>query len=399
MNLQICKWYNDSDSPVIFMIDDFANVWVDTNGNNIVDKGEDWGFNLNKINSSFNYLCENILKNFPNLKVTFFTPVGKRVGMIKNSKIKSISKSINDSKESTLFFRNINNNKKFEIAYHGLTHGVIGNTNNDFIQEWVSYNTLEDALESIKRGKAIYEETFLNKPKGGKYPGYESNEFSDLSLELSGFIWWCRYWNRGIISESEFSISGGDFNAKSNYDIKYFGKDRKLVDIPSTIDGGLYRNILDLRNDKCIKRLIKYLLRGVLIKKRNNTIEYLLRNKLVISIQEHISPARDDGRIQYPNIFSDTKSLNKIFKFLNNKNVWYCTCSELAYYCLMRDSLEIEIINENKFSFHNIQKNEINLISLNGLDDKKVKAPNNEIFISKNNVINLKVMEGVYEVE
>lgn len=33
----------DAQSPVMFMIDDFANVWVDKNENNKLDKGEDWG--------------------------------------------------------------------------------------------------------------------------------------------------------------------------------------------------------------------------------------------------------------------------------------------------------------------------------------------------------------------
>lgn len=42
--MKICKWYKNAISPVIFMIDDLANVWVDSNNNDSLDIGEDWGF-------------------------------------------------------------------------------------------------------------------------------------------------------------------------------------------------------------------------------------------------------------------------------------------------------------------------------------------------------------------
>ena len=31
MEIKIAKWYKNANSPVLFMIDDFANVWIDLN--------------------------------------------------------------------------------------------------------------------------------------------------------------------------------------------------------------------------------------------------------------------------------------------------------------------------------------------------------------------------------
>lgn len=80
------------------------------------------------------------------------------------------------------------------------------------------------------------------------------------------------------------------------------------------------------------------------------TVDYLLDNKLVISIQEHMAPSRDDGRRQAPNIIDDKYSLLHLFNYLKTKNVWYCTGSELADYVYLRDHIEIQV-NEKKNSF------------------------------------------------
>ncbi|MGG6433235.1 hypothetical protein ACPF7I_13605 [Anoxybacillus sp. D401a] len=345
--IEICKWKNNADSPVLFFIDDLANVWVDSNGNGQLDLGEDWGYWKYSQGSSMRFLEEQLLKQFPEVKVTFFVPVGERVGMIKNPTIKSISKKINSDQESIDFFRKVHEHPNYELAYHGTTHGIVGDTAKDFIQEWESYSSLEEALERIKEGKEIFKETVGEYPKGGKYCGYKSNEFSDDSIDKSGFLWWCRYWNRGIIDDPSCDIGGNDRNPITNFDIKYFGKNN-VIDIPSTVNGGLFNDILK-PNYKSIKGIAKILLKPFLLKRKLSQIDYLLKNNLIISIQEHIAPSRDDGRIQTPNIFSDLDSLKYIFNYLKNKNVWYCTGTELADYVTIRDSIKINVIEENKF--------------------------------------------------
>lgn len=124
-----------------------------------------------------------------------------------------------------------------------------------------------------------------------------------------------------------------------------------------------------------------------------------MTNKLVISIQEHICPARDDGKRQTPNIFDDKNSLIEIFNFLKTKNVWYCTGTELAEYYYLRKNLRVEKNEENfNFNLKNINKViENNEISLKiDIDYKKIKLPNNKIIEIKNKIVTLPIMIGNY---
>jgi hypothetical protein len=397
--IEICKWKNNADSPVLLFIDDLANVWVDSNGNGQLDLGEDWGYWKYSKGSSMRFLEEQLLKDFPEIKVTFFVPVGERVGMIKNPTIKSISKKINSDQESIDFFRKVHEHPNYELAYHGTTHGIVGETAKDFIQEWETFNSLEEALERIKEGKEIFKDAVGEYPKGGKYCGYKSNKFSDDSIDQSGFLWWCRYWNRGKLEGDNNGISGNDANPITNFDIKYFGKNN-VIDIPSTVNGGLLNGLFPPYSSG-IKGIIKKILKPYLLKRKLKQIDFLLNNKLVISIQEHIAPSRDDGQIQTPNIYDDKESLLAIFKYLKDKNVWYCTCTELANYVRLRDSINISINTNSSFSFKgNIDYNRRNQeISLYFKDRKnlKIKLPNNQILTSNKGYINIPVLKGEYE--
>ena len=168
MEIKIAKWYKNANSPVLFMIDDFANVWIDLNSDGKVSLEEDWGYDRNNLNSSYRFLNEEILKYFPEVKVTFFTPVGKRSPIIKNYNISIFTEPINYDYKTKEFFKSVNDNKKFEIAFHGLTHGRPGKTAKDFSQEWDAFNSVEEAINQIERGKKIYFDTFGKFPKGGK---------------------------------------------------------------------------------------------------------------------------------------------------------------------------------------------------------------------------------------
>jgi hypothetical protein len=390
VNIEICKWYGNADSPVLFMIDDLANVWVDTNGNGEVDLEEDWGYAKDNEKSSFRHLNDNILKEFPHIKVTFFTPVGVRVGMIENPLVKSISKMINCDEETKEFFRDIHNSPRFEIAYHGTTHGRVGKTNRDFKQEWELFNTLEEAIMEVNYGREIYKDVFGEYPKGGKYCGYKVNEYSDESIDRTGFAWWCRYWNMGIAEK----------NPITNFDIKTFGENN-VLDIPSTISGAILSGVLN-PNMLTVKGKMKKVLKNQLIKIKLNQIDFLLKNKLVISIQEHMAPSRDDGRRQSPNIFDDRESLKYIFKYLNSKNVWYCTGSELAEYVNLRNTIKLLKIYNNKFLLDsNIECEKIrSKITIKVKDKKKsiVIMPNDKRIEINNGIVSLPVLPGTYEI-
>lgn len=396
MNISVCKWYNNAISPVLFFIDDLANVWVDVNGNGEIDSEEDWGYGKNGKGSSFRFLNEYILKDFPQIKITFFMPVGIRVGMVENPKIKSISRMINCDEESKVFFKSINENEKYEIAYHGTTHGRVGKTRDDFLQEWELYETLDEAVKTINGGKEIFKDVFGFYPKGGKYCGYKVNEFSDESINKTGFTWWCRFYNRGLTVDKNCDTGGKDFNPVTNFDIKTFGKN-SVVDIPTTVNGRLLTEILN-PDKKTVKGIAKTILKKYLIDKRIGEIEFLLHSKLVISIQEHISPARDDGNRQTPNIFDDRESLRYIFNCLRDKNVWYCTGTELAEYYLTRTKIEIKQIGENIFTILNFKELKNKIISV-VLDDRYTNLimPNGEIVAKRNNCYTFKILEGEYK--
>ena len=401
MSIEICKWFNNTASPVLFMIDDLANVWVDTNGNGEVDLEEDWGYGKDSENSSFRYLNEELLNCFPNVKVTFFTPVGIRVGMIENPTINSVSKMINCDEETKEFFRSIQNNPRFEIAYHGTTHGRVGKTNNDFKQEWELYESLEEANNAISYGKKIYKEVFGKYPRGGKYCGYISNTFSDSSIDIAGFSWWCRYCNldtKNAIKKGRYNrfFHGADSCNITNFDIKKFGSN-EVIDIPSTVDGGMFNGAFNI-NTKTLKGIVKKILRRYLIWKKVKKLQFLIKNKLVISIQEHISPARDDGRRQKPNIFDDRKSLKMIFNTLKDKNLWYCTGSELAEYVNLRDGVNLIIKDEKVFSFQFNKPLEEKELTLKIKDGSRIlKLPSGDYLIIKNGIVNAPVMLGEYE--
>jgi len=404
MDIEICKWYNNADSPVLFMIDDFANVWVDTNGNGEIDIEEDWGYGKNSEKSSFRYLNEVILKDFPKVKVTFFTPVGIRVGIIEDPPIKSVSKMINCDDETKEFFRNIYNNSKFEIAYHGTTHGKVGKTRHDFKQEWELFQSLEEANEVVNYGKEIYKDVFGDYPKGGKYCGYCSNCFSDDSIDKGGFLWWCRYCNldtKNAIKNGclDKFFHGEDCSDITNFDAKKFGIN-EVIDIPSTVNGGLLSGIIK-SNCNSLKGIAKIILKKYLVKKKLEQIDYLVKNKLVISIQEHISPARDDGRRQQPNIYDDRESLRMIFKFLNDKKIWYCTGSELAEYVYLKNAVKL-ISNSEKVFFFEFNINKVingREITLKINDNRRsyLIAPNGEYLKIKNGIVNVPLLQGEYE--
>ena len=437
--IEVCKWLNDASSPVLFFVDDLSNVWVDVNNNGKVDPGEDWGYAKNGENSSFKFLNEVILKDFSNIKTTFFVPVGIRSGIIENSNIFSVSKMINCDDETKSFFKNLNDDNRYEIAYHGTTHGRAGKTKYDFKQEWELYSSIEEAVDAVNKGIEVYKDVFGSYPEGGKYCGYVSNIYSDESIEKCGFMWWCRYWNRGLSYDNSCLIGGCDFNPYTNFDIKTFGNEnneilhihnehgpavdkkegnteisqaysnsinkieknegRTVVDIPTTLAGNLFTGLLNI-NKKTVKGILKIALKDYLIRKKIEEMGFLLDNKLVISIQEHIAPARNDGARQKPNIFDDRESLFIIFNYLKDKNVWYCTGTELAEYYLTRTGADFEFIDSCAFIIKNAEKYLGKFISIKTDDNHiNLKTPDNQVIKKKNNCFTFQIGRGIYMLE
>lgn len=306
------KWRNNSQSPVVLMIDDLTNAWYDHNGNGKMDIGEDWGAGLDKKNSALNFLRKNLLNNFPQIKTVFLVAVGSFQSF--SSKVPfTYAEPINKTSESKQFFRKLHLDDKFELGYHGLHHGVLNSSDARFIQEWVSCKSLNDILIKIEQGNQIIRDTVGVNFNGGKYCGYAKNEFSDLSIEKSGFIWWCRDWTPVDIHESV----GDEY-----YDMAFFGKNGNVVSVPANVHGKQWTKAQ-------IKRLLK--------------------KGLPISIQEHIAPYKTNGRIQTPNMVDDIEELNQLFTYLRKKPVWYATASEAANYFIARERSLIYDVERNAF--------------------------------------------------
>lgn len=393
MDIKICKWFNDANSPVMFMIDDLANTWVDLNQNGQVDLGEDWGYFKDHEHSSFRYLQQYILKPFPEVKVTFFVPVGIRSGILEQPRFKQISLPINADEDSKEFFSSIHSDPRFELAYHGTNHGRAGKKAEEFIQEWESFTTIEEAVRSIQQGMDIFKDAVGARPLGGKYCGYVSNAHSDASIDETGFLWWCRYWNRGVLEPDSEGISGHDRNKRTNYDLKTFGMNG-VIDIPSTVNGEMLNRLY--QPSDTLKGLIKRIMRKQLIRLKLREIDYLLKNRLVISIQEHIAPSRDDGKRQNPNIFDDTRSLTLIFRYLQDKKVWYCTGTELARYANTRD--QTRLVQQGKtFRLEHNQNTNSQIISLRFKQKQgSVLLPDRSVAEIVNGIANVKIMDGNY---
>lgn len=80
--------------------------------------------------------------------------------------------------------------------------------------------------------------------------------------------------------------------------------------------------------------------------------------------------------------------------------MWYCTGTELAEYYILRESLNIKIIDKFSFEFelektsHDISGVEISLIVPSAI--KSITTPSNKEIITHKNVVTLLPTKGIY---
>lgn len=322
-----CKWMNNAYSPVVLMIDDLTNAWYDRNSNGRIDIGEDWGAAKYSPNSALSFLHKYLFEDFPYMKITFFTVLGK-ISPFGQGEDFTYSARINETADSTRFFRMLNFNNRYEIAYHGLNHGSPGHSHDNFTQEWLTFTDLRHAINQIREGISIYNQTFGANPCGGKYCGYTYNSFSDLSVQLAGFKWWCRDFCPAPATESSFG--------QDHHELSFFGK-TPIVNIPSNIHGFWWQK---------------------------KQISSLIANKQIIAVQEHIAPYRPDNKIQKPNVVDDIWQLRRLFHFLRRMNVWYATCGEIAEYFEAYSHSTIFHLNDNSFEVNYWGRSKTPMLSL-----------------------------------
>lgn len=341
MSVRAAKWKNDSDSPVMLMIDDFTNAWVDNNGASIVSAKYDWGGLHMAENSIFSFLENNLYSDYPEVKTTLFTVIGP-ISQYTRHQPFGFAESINFDQKSRDFFQTVYNDPRFEIAYHGWNHGIPGKISEQFTQEFQSFNSVENAAKQIKKGLQVYLDVFGTPCLGGKYGGWSYNQYADSSIDQSGFRWWCRDWMAK-------NTSGHVLD--TYYEPQFFGKN-DVIALPSTVHGNKWSY---------------------------KQVDALIKDKQIISIEEHMGAMRPDCQIQTPNVFDDIKRLRKLYSYLRKKKVWHATASQIANYFEAYMSCRITDVGTNTFKLTysgKIEKNTITLI---------VQPPNSEL---KNNFIN-----------
>lgn len=373
------RWRNDARSPVLFMIDDLTNAWHSRAGGSTWEAGGDWGAGLRGPGSALRLLEEGLLRDFPEVKTTFFV-VASALSPYTRHQPFSFSAPLDASPESREFFRSLARDPRFEIAYHGFNHGTPGVRTEDFAQEWQAFPSRQAAVQQTTEGLDIFRRTIGSAPQGGKYGGWDYNEFAGDAVDDCGFLWWCRDWTpRDVTGRTPDGF----------YEAQFFGKNL-VVALPSTVHGQLW----DRRQ-----------------------IDLLLARRQIISVEEHIAPVRPDGLVQTPNIVDDLDELRRLFRYLGGKDVWHATGSEVASYTVARERSLIHDVERDEFSLRydgRFEKPALTLkigcssICTPARPEVEVIAPDGTIVSSSDNrfdpityghVVTVPVMSGKYRVQ
>ena len=350
MDLKIAKWRDNCSSPVLFKIDDLANIYIKKSSSKKLKIGEDWGHCSFDKNSMWDFLTKNLLNKFPHIKTTFFLVSKKRASITEDTHY-TYNQAMDGDKKFIDFLKYLHQNPKVELSYHGTSHGKAGKDIKDFQQEWETFQTLTEAITTISEGKELFKSILGDYPTGGKYCGYKEGNFGKDSITQSGFKWWCYH-------EDNLRWDKKSIDKRYTYDLEFI---QGVVNIPTTVDASnLSLKIINkLFTRKYLKSIYLYLKEGKTVEKH---IQSLLKNKEVISVYEHTSPYMTNDTIQYPNIISDIDNLNLIFTLLEKEHVWYATCDEVANYFIDRHNTKIEVKgNSFKLLSHKNLNSEITL--------------------------------------
>jgi hypothetical protein len=305
-------WLHDARSPVMLMIDDLTNAWHHSSGGSQWEPGGDWGAGHDRPDSAVRFLDDQLLQPFPEARVTFFAVAGPIASYTHHQPF-SYAAALDADEASSRFFRTVAADPRFELAYHGHNHGTPGERTERFLQEWQGFPSAEAAIAQTRKGLNTFSRAIGAVPQGGKYGGWEYNEFADDAVDACGFLWWCRDW-------MPRDIAGRIPDAY--YEPQFFGRNL-VVALPSTVHGHAW----DSRQ-----------------------IDLLLAQRQAIAIEEHIAPIRPDGLIQTPNIVDDIDDLRRLYTYLRGKEVWHATGTEIASYVIARERSILYDIRRDGFS-------------------------------------------------
>jgi hypothetical protein len=313
------RWPGNAETAACLMVDDLTDGWIDATGRGHPVGADDWGHLCDLPHSSFAHLRDRLLRDFPEIRVTFFIPVN-RVEDVRPARNPCHFQPIHHRPEFVEFLRRLDADPRFSCAYHGETHGQPGPRADLYQPEFDTYRSLDEALASLERGMEIWRRVFGTAPDGGKFPAYAEGPHGAEAVDRAKFFWWCRRWDRGSHPVGE----AGAFSPR------VFGRNN-VIDLPSSLYGGALTRPreLSLRPREFVGALRAALRRP---RRLRAQLDGLIASGDVITVQEHITWVRPDGRRQKPNLYDDERSLRAIFERLRKHRVWHATCGEIARY-------------------------------------------------------------------
>lgn len=306
------EWLHDARSPVVLMVDDLTNAWHNSRGGDTWEPGGDWGGGLDRPGSALRFMEDELLHDYPEARVTFFTVAGP-ISCYTTHQPFSYAAPLDADEASRRFFSALASDPRFELAYHGHNHGTPGDRTETFLQEWRGFPSHAAAVAQTRRGLETFVKAIGVAPRGGKYGGWDYNEYADGAIDATGFLWWCRDWMPRDLTGRV---------ADGYYEPHFFGRNL-VVALPTTVHGYFW----DSRQ-----------------------IDLLLEKRQVIGIEEHIAPLRPDGRVQTPNIVDDMPDLRRLYQYLRGKPVWHANGTEIASYVIARERSLIYDVTRNGFS-------------------------------------------------
>lgn len=325
--IKIAKWFNNYQAPICLTIDDLSDVYVKPEGleNKKIMPFFDWGFGLNNDGSLYKFFVDSILKRNPEMKVTFFLPLGIHGSVNPNSSYEVENHGL-QRKDFLEFIKNTQDKYKFEIGAHGINHNKYIDVNNPEIRNNVMHQLIYiDTNKFKKRMKQIIDGLYQDhgiEIVGGRSPGYENKmskpkDFSEMDL---------LYWN--------FDFS----NLKSMSPKIIDG----LVIMPSNVSGSLF-------NNNPTPLALKNILREIRKMHRFSKLVKIYESGNPIIIAEHFAFLRTDGRFQSPSIYADVDSINAIYALFKRADLWHATCAEIARYFESYSRSAIRQLNHRRY--------------------------------------------------
>lgn len=308
--IKIAKWFNNHQAPICLTIDDISDVYIKPIGikSKKIMPFFDWGFSLDSDSSIYKFFVDNIVNRNPEMKVTFFLPLGIHGSLNPNNNYEVENHGL-QRKDFLKFIKNIHDEYEFEIAAHGINHNKYIDVNNPQIRNNVIHElTYTDINKFKKRIKKIIDNLYQEngiKVVGGRSPGYENKRLKPKDFSEMGLL----YWNFDFLNLKFVNLKIID----------------DLIIMPSNIPGSLFNNS---PTSSTLKNILKEIKKAPKLSKLITI--YKSGNPIIIA--EHFMFLRTDGRFQSPSIYSDVDSINAIYALFKRADGWHATCAEIARY-------------------------------------------------------------------